>query len=174
MQAATKIEVKFSRKKMILLVLVSGVFILIGLWFFIDLPKDNYLDWIPVPLKLVGAISVFFFGAIFVFWFKKTFDNKPALIIDDLGLEDRSSLFSAGFILWKDLKCISILEIRKQKMIMLELNNPEQYIQNQHNFIRRLILRTNFKMFGGHLSLSPKGLDITLDQLYEVLSTRIN
>ena len=104
----------------------------------------------------------------------KIFVNRPALILDELGFDDRSSLFSAGFVLWKDVRSVSVIVVGKQRVIMLELNNPDQYIQGQNNFIKKQILKMNFKLYGAHLGLSSNGLDITFDDLYEQLNKRID
>lgn len=173
MSSETKTEISFSKKKIILILSGSLIFVLLGLWFVIDPPKDHLSDS-TIRLNIIGYISFIFFGVVAVFCIKKIFDNHPALIFNDLGFDDRSSLFSAGFILWKDVRSISVIEIRKQRMIMLELNNPEQYIQSQNNFFKKQILKMNFKLYGAHLGLSSKGLDITFDELYEQLNKRVN
>ena len=173
MSSETQIEISFSKKKMIFVLLGSLIFALLGLWFVIDPPKDHLFNS-TIRLNIIGYISVIFFGIIAVFCIKKIFDNRPALIFDELGFDDRSSLFSAGFVLWKDVRSISVIEVRKQRMIMLELNNPDQYIRSQNNFFKKQILKMNFKLYGAHLSLSSKGLDMTFDELYEQLNKRIN
>jgi len=173
MSSETQIEISFSKKKIILVLLGSLLFVLLGLWFVIDPPRD-YLFNNTIRSNILGYITIIFFGLLAVFCIKKIFDNRPALIFNDLGFDDRSSLFSAGFVLWKDVRSISVLEIRKQRMIMLELNNPEKYIQNQNNFFKKQIVKMNFKLYGAHLSLSSKVLNINFDELYEQLNKRIN
>jgi hypothetical protein len=101
------------------------------------------------------------------------FDRNPAIILDDLGLDDRSSLFPLGFILWQDLKAVSIIKIHKQPIIMLHLQDPQTYMENQTGYIRRLLLKTNYKLYGSPISISAKALEISIEELYEELKTRI-
>ena len=94
MQTAPRVEIRFSKKKMILILCGSLVFVLIGIWFALDPPEStNPFHGNP---RIIGFISILLFGAIAVFSLSKIFDKQPALILDSLGLKDRSSLFSAG------------------------------------------------------------------------------
>lgn len=59
-------------------------------------------------------------------------------------------------------------------MIMIKLSDPKSYIQSQTNLVKKLVLRFNHKSFGGHLSISTNILDIGLEELYQLLQSKIN
>lgn len=52
-------------------------------------------------------------------------------IISDQGIFDNSSGVSAGQILWKDIDGILVIKIHRQRMIILQVNNPQDYIEKQ-------------------------------------------
>ncbi|MGZ5190425.1 MAG: STM3941 family protein [Flavisolibacter sp.] len=72
-------------------------------------------------------------------------DNKPGLIIDDTGLVDNSGGLSAGDILLSDIEEISVMQIQKQKMIMIYVINPQDYIDRQTSFLKRKGMQLNYK-----------------------------
>jgi len=74
----------------------------------------------PTRIAIAGYASIIFFGLCTVFLIRKLPDTKPGLVIDSTGLFDNSGALSAGLILWEDIENISVLEIHKQKLLMLE------------------------------------------------------
>lgn len=170
-----KIEIHFNKKKLLRHILICSVFVTIGVYMLVY-KTDDYMSFhgLLIPLKWLGIIGITFFGLILLFILKKLFGNDPALIIDNLGLEDNSSSFSSGHLLWSDIKSVSVLEMRRQKMILLQLSDAEKHINSQSNLFKRLLLRFNSKAFGGHFSISANGLDIDVEELYGILNSRIN
>jgi hypothetical protein len=74
---------------------------------------------------------------------KKLPDPKPGLIIDNEYLFDNSGALSVGEIPWRDIEHISVMEIQKQKMLMVEVKNIPGFqgersisIRNQRVFIQ--------------------------------------
>jgi hypothetical protein len=72
-----------------------------------------------------------YFGLCAAFFISKLPDVKPGLIIDNTGLIDNSGALSTGQILWTDIVNISVLEMQKEKLLMLEVKNPQDYIDRQ-------------------------------------------
>lgn len=171
MQTASRIEIHFRKRKLILYLILSILFVLAGIWLVNDPPEDfNPVHGNP---KVVGYLSILFFGILGIYFFSKMFDRKPAIILDSLGLDDRSGIYPAGFILWQDLESVSIIKIHKHKLIMLQLKDAQTYIQNQRGFIRRFFLKYNYKLYGSPVAISSNALNISIYDLYEQLNKRI-
>jgi hypothetical protein len=165
-----RLEIELSKTKIFLLLMASLGFVALGLWFVIN-PKL----WSNSPLiPLVGYCAIVFFGVCAFFLAAKLRDNKPGLIIDDHGLIDNSSGLPGGEIPWSDITNITVIEINRQKLIMLEVRNPEQYIARQTSGFKRKLMEINFKMYGTPLSISANSLKISFDELWAILSSRLN
>jgi hypothetical protein len=169
-----RIEIALSKKKIFLMLLGALAFVAIGLWFVISPPTISNSYWgNPTKIAIAGYASILFFGLCAFFLIKKLPDNKPGLIIDQTGLSDNSSAVSAGQILWTDIENISVIEIHRQKLIMLHVTNPQDYIDKQTSAFKRKMMQLNFKMYGTPLSITSNGLKISFDQLLSILTDKL-
>ncbi len=170
-----KIEIQLSKIKLLLILLGSLTFVGLGLWFVINPPiNHHYYHHSPTTILIAGYASIIFFGLCALLSIRKLADNRPGLIIDDLGISDNSSGVSCGQILWSDISNISILEIHRQKIIMLQVNNPEDYINRQTNTFKRKMMEMNFNMYGSPLSITSNGLKISFNELHKLLVDNYN
>jgi hypothetical protein len=170
-----QIEIQLSKKKLILMLVGSIAFVLLGLWLISE--ADNLTGWRannPTYTRIIGIAGVLFFGVCAVYIGRKLPDNKPGLIIDDVGLTDNSSGVSAGQILWSDVKNIKVIEIHRQKLIMLKVKNPHDYIDRQTSGLKRKMMKMNFNMYGTPLSITANSLQIKFDELLNILNNHLN
>jgi hypothetical protein len=65
----------------------------------------------------------------------QTSRHEPGLVIDNTGLFDNSGALSAGQILWEDIENISVLEMHKQKLLMLRVKNPGNILTGKTIFV---------------------------------------
>lgn len=150
------------------------VFVAIGLWFVISPPTISNSYWgNPTKIAIAGYASIVFFGICAFVLIKKLPDNKPGLVIDETGLTDNSSGVSAGQILWSDIEDISVIEIHRQKLIMLQVKKPQDYIDKQANGFKRKMMQMNYKMYGTPLSITSNSLKIKFDELLNILNDRL-
>jgi len=171
---AQRTEIAISKSKIILMLFGALIFIAIGLWFVISPPTiDNSYWGNPTKIAIVGYASILFFGLCAFFIFRKLFDNKPGLILDNKGLIDNSSGLSAGHILWTDIEKISVIEIHGQKLIMLHVINPQHYIKSQKSSFKRKGMELNSKMYGTPLCITTNGLKISFDKLFALLTEKL-
>lgn len=170
-----RIEIPISKTKLLLLLLGSLTFVALGLWFVIAPPTiNNHFRGNPTKIAIVGYASIIFFG-LCAFAFIRKFSTKgPGLIIDDKGLSDNSSGVSGGQILWSDISNISVIEIHRQKIIMLQVNNPKDYINRQTSKFKKKMMEMNYNMYGSPLSITSNGLKISFDELHRLLLDRFN
>lgn len=160
-----RIEIPLSKSKLVLMFMGALVFVAIGFWFALAPPDIDNSFWGPTKIAIAGYASIIFFGLCGVVIVRKLFDNKPGLIIDSKGLIDNSSGLSAGYILWTDVENISVVEIQKQRLLMLEVKNPQDYINRQGNLLKRKSMEFNDKIFGTPLSITANGLKISFQEL---------
>lgn len=167
------VAIYFSKKKIILFLLASIAFVGIGAWFIIDPPPVRVLMMeSPGELAVLGYITAIFFGVIAVFMIKKLFDNRPAIIIDDEAIDDRSSMFPAGYVVWKDIKSVAVIDVKGQTMIALVLYDPEPYLQTRSALAKKT-LSMNYRLCGAHFAISANGLDIDTNTLFQMLNEKV-
>jgi hypothetical protein len=168
-----RIEIPLSKSKIVKMLIGALVFVAIGFWFVIAPPTIENSFWgSPAKLTITGYASIIIFGLSAITLVRKLTDTKSGLIIDREGIIDHSGGMSAGQILWNDIINISVIEIHKQKMIMLEVKNPQEYIGRQSSLLKRKSMELNYKMYGTPISITANGLDIPFKELLDLLSKR--
>jgi hypothetical protein len=173
MTTGQRIEIPLSKSNIILMLIGALVFVAVGLWFIIAPPKIENSYWgNPTKVAIVGYASIIFFGVCAAALTRKLPDSKPGLTIDDIGLTDNSSGLAAGHILWTDIENISVLEIHKQRLIMLEVKNPQDYIGRQKSFLKRKGMEFNYKMYRTPLSITANGLKIPFHELLALVTQK--
>ena len=173
--AGQKIEIALSTSKIVLMLFGALAFVAIGLWFVIAPPTIENSYWgDPTKIKIAGYASIIFFGLCAIFFIRKLPDKKPGLIIDNTGLIDNSSGLAAGQILWADIDNISVIKVHSQKLIMLHVKNPQDYIDRQTSLIKRKGMQFNYKMYETPLSITSNGLNTSFDHLLAILTDKFH
>lgn len=121
----------------------------------------------PTNIAIAGYVLFSFLDFALFFLIKKLPQNKPGFIIDQTVLTDNSSGVSTGQILWTDIEDISVIEIHRQKLIMLQVVNPIYYIDKQTSVFKRKMMEMNYKMYGTPLSITSNGLNFLLMTCYQ-------
>lgn len=170
MMEQSHIEVSLSKKKLILTLLGSLMFVAIGLWMVIARPSSNHFFFSNPALVLgAGVAGILFFGFVAVKVIPKLMDKKPGLIINSNGITDNSSGVSAGFIPWADIEDIRLAQVFNQRFLLIMVNNPEQYINRASNAITRKLITSNYSSYGSPISISSHALQMDFDQLHALL-----
>jgi hypothetical protein len=171
-----QIEIPLSKVKMTMLLIGAITFFVIGLIFIICTPSEfgntsGRYAYVKNPIfhVVVGSVLVLFFGFCAVFIFRKLFDTKPGLIINQKGFIDNSSGLSAELVLWSDIKEIKIITINNQKLIMFILNNPQDYLNKVTNKLKKKGMEINYKWYGAPISISANSLQTNYKELYRIL-----
>lgn len=119
----------------------------------------------------VLVVGVVFFSGCAVYCFRKLWDNRPGLIIDELGLIDNSSGVAVGRIYWSDLNGLDYSAFRKTYFIRLLPANPQKYIDGQRNWLARKSMATSMRWYESPLSISSGALKISFDDLWAIVNT---
>ncbi|MCY0969752.1 STM3941 family protein [Chryseobacterium wangxinyae] len=174
-----QIEIRLSKVKMIMMFIGGLSLFVIGLLLVFFEP--GYIDytsrrsWImrPIPRFLSGLLLIIFFGFFLVFILIKLFDKKKGIIINKIGIIDNSSGLSVGLVLWSDIKEIEIVTINHQKLIMLILKNPQDYLNKVTSKLKRKGMQINYKWYGSPISISANTLQISHKDLFRLISEKM-
>lgn len=172
MKETDKITIPLSKSKIALLLTGSIVFIMLGILFI--LYPERFLTILfrnEEIIRITGFVSVGFFGLCSIFYVIKLFDNKLGLIIDKQGILDNSSGVSSGLIAWQDIQDIAVLEIVRQKIILIMVSNPDDYIARQKSGIKRKIMKLNYNNYETPIQITANGLKCSFDEIFEIISS---
>ncbi|MFY7670789.1 STM3941 family protein [Tenacibaculum sp. MEBiC06402] len=165
-----KIEIEISKTKTILLFIGALLFVVAGAVFI--LMPERFINPIfksSTIITIVGISSVIFFGLCVIFISRKLFKTKIGLIIDENGITDNTNATNVGLINWEDIIQIRTLEIASTKIMMLDTNKPEKYIDRAKNGITKRILKANYNMYGSPISITSNSLNVKYDELEKIV-----
>lgn len=118
----------------------------------------------PMFVHGLGLAAIVFFGIIGLYALKKLFDRRPGLVFNDSGIVDNASGVAAGFIPWSEVVGAEIFEIQKQKLLVIKVRDPQEYIARGGS-LRRTLNKANYKMVGSPISISANTLAIKFSEL---------
>ena len=161
-----RVEIKLSKTKNISTFLGSIALVSAALWLIIYADQQDRLNpWIP---KIAGYLGLVFFGVCGVYIFVKLFDDRPGLVVDMNGILDNSSAASGQLIKWERIIGIRKLKVMSTKFILIDIENPEQFIEEAKGITRRLMW-SNYKMTGTPTSIASTALTCNFDELYDLI-----
>ncbi len=164
------IEIKLSRTKITLLIAIGIGFVLIGVPLILNPEQHTTIRYrSPELLRIIGIITVSFFGICLIFAIRKLFDPKKGLIINNNGIIDNTSATSIGLIEWSDITGIATIKVSSTKIIMVYTDKPEKYIERAKNRIAKKVMKANSKLYGSPLSIVSTSLKIKHKQLENLL-----
>jgi hypothetical protein len=170
MDGADETRIEVSKTKVTLLMAGAGAFVAGGVWFWLDaadivasLPAAHPAKSL-ILVRGVGLASIIFFGLCAVLALRKLFDRKPDLILNSSGVVDNSSYVSAGFIPWGEILGAEVLEIHKQKMLIVRIRDPQKYIE-RGGWIRQRVDHANYKLCDSPIAIVSNALKIRFPEL---------
>lgn len=165
------ITIPLSKSKTFIWLIVANAFVATGCWLLFGNPKfNNALFDNPWFTKTVGTASLVFFGLGAYFFIRKLMANGPGLVINDIGIDDYSSAVAVK-IYWEDIESIESKQIQSQPIILVKVSNPQTYIDRAKGFNRKM-MAMNYKYYGTPVSISANGLQISFDELLQLISAR--
>jgi hypothetical protein len=167
-----KIEIPISKTKITFILIGALIFVVLGILFIV------FPDSITSPVfsnaqivRIVGIVSVLFFGAAGVLGLRKLFDRTVGLTIDDIGITDNSNAASAGLIEWADITTIKTEQVMSTRFLLIFVNNPYKYLDRVTGFKQKL-MKANMKMYGTPLSITSNTLKYNFNDLERLLKER--
>lgn len=169
------IEIQISKTKSILMLIVSLLFVCAGIFFLEDPQKFTllYRKIHPLIISIVGVASIIFFGFAAIILFKRLFQKKAGLILDEEGIVyDTKSLIN-NKIYWKDIDQLSVYALFGQKFVIVKVTNPQEYIEKETSSVKRNLLAFNFKNYESPFNITASGLQISFDELFSLLNSEL-
>ncbi|MDR2009984.1 MAG: hypothetical protein LBQ22_05835 [Bacteroidales bacterium] len=167
-----KVEIPLSKKKLILGIVGSFLFVVLGLCLF-TIIAEQQTRFSPVFVKGVGITGILFFGATGIYGTRKVFDRKVGLIIDEYGIIDNTNASSVGLIKWSDIIEIKTEKVASTKFLLIYTINPEQYLDKAKGFKKKL-MEGNNKMYSTPLSITSSTLKYKFEDLERIINERFN
>lgn len=165
MKEIDKIELQFNKSKISLYILVTIIFVVIGVLFSTHPENFNSLKIRnPNFIRIVGILAIIFFGTAVFFIFLKLFDKKSALIIDETGIIDYTNFSSIGLIKWEDIQEIKTEKVASTKFILIYVFNPEIYL-NKAKGLKKLLLKGNNLQYKTPLSITFSTIKCDFNQI---------
>lgn len=129
---------------------------------------------------VVLGIGVLIFG-LGMRWLR---NMGPALIIDDIGITDKVSFYSAGCILWDDIVKVGWEDRGEMPFIVLYVKNPDWYADKRRRPLKNKAMQIN-KLYvpesdkyglpadWGPLYIEAGGLGISRRKILQILNDKL-
>ncbi len=163
------VVIELSKVKLALLLLLALGFVALGVWFILSPSTFSHYAFKRTIVFITGIAAIVIFGGCAFFILRKLPESKPGLVLNEEGFSDNSSGVANGLVKWKDITDIKVLVISRQNLIMVDVNNPEYYIDRAQSSFKRKMMNLNYKLYGSPVSLSANGLKCSFDELHRLL-----
>lgn len=155
------------RGRMFMLAFVSFVFVLLGILFL----WISFDEGSPFWLGLIGIIVIAFFGLGAVYYVIELLNWRPALIVSDEGIVDRSSFVGAGLIKWEEIESMEFISMSGQVFLSIFTYDPNLIIDRTSG-IKRVLNKLNKGLLPSQANIPVKNLAHSIDDLMEEISSR--
>jgi len=169
------VEIPLSKGKMVFLILGSLLFVVLSVFMFLN--AEGMLTRRinnPFIIRIIAIIGILFFGLILISVIKKIMSNESGLTINNEGIWDNSSGVSVGMIKWTDIIGIRKVKASGVNFILIDVNNPDYYINNAKGRIKRLAMKANTRKYNTPISISTAGLKISFKELEKLIKQEYN
>src|SRR5699024_9893006 len=155
-----------NKLKLLVLSICSCIFILLG---FIFLFVELDLTYSPFIIKGIGLITIILFGTLLIFFLKRIFEHKPALIIDENGITDYSTALQVGLVRWNEIKDIQFTTFSRQHFLSIYTYDKDLII-NRTNAFQKTMNQINKKLMDSQINIPYKNLKCDPVQLGEAIN----
>lgn len=163
-----------SRKRMIFFIMI------ISLYLTFQFCRNIYDDIVDPDMSfferaysiLVSGLLACLSGVLAGFSIKRFSDHGPGLVINKMGILDNSGLVSAGTVFWSDVIEVNTSKVIFSDCIIIKVKNPERYIANEKNILKRLWLDLENRRTGSPINISITGLNYKFNDLFRIIQDR--
>jgi len=169
------IEIYSSKKKSFLLLIGSTLFVIMGILMVMKAGNDSASRMqSPAFIKGLGIASILFFGLGIYVSIRQVINSHLVLIVDENGLHINPNKSSSAQIAWNDIQGFSEIKIHSTKLVIIDLYNPEYWIEKEQNKIRKQLMRFNVNNYGSPFSLSAQFMQINHEALMKILTENLD
>src|SRR5699024_4613228 len=118
-------------------------------------------------IRILGFISLILFGYFLGSYIPKLRARGPGLVIDKNGITDHSTEASVGFIKWEDITDIRQKKITSNKVMVVRVRNPDEYIARATEKSNIWWLKGNLELCGSPIAIPSQSLKCKFNDLEE-------
>lgn len=169
-----QIKIYSSKKKSFWLLIGSLIFVLIGIYSFIE--AENlvfYRARNPIFIKVVGVACILFFGIGIYVSIAQLLKNRLILIVDQFGLNVNPKKSLTERIEWKNIIGFSQIKINSSKSVIIEVDNPDYWFKRENDLIQKKLIEFNISNFGSPFNLSANSMQINYKELIKILNQNL-
>jgi hypothetical protein len=121
--------------------------------------------------RLVGLVTVVFFGAIAVSILFHLVKGGPAVVINADGVVDNSSGVSVGLIPWDHIRDVREYRVQDQVFLSITPKNLDALLKKQPRW-KRALMRANLSMGAGPVNIPQAALGVKVSDLIREIEQR--
>jgi hypothetical protein len=164
-----QIIIPHSRKKILLLFLVSVGFVALGIYLLLISESWNYLPLLPILIKAVGIASIAFCGLCAIFYARMLLNIPPSLVLDSTGMVCNAIGYPTCKISWRDITRIRKTRVLFYNYVTLDLLEPEKYVKSGSIFWR-ILGAINLRGYGSPILVTSGFFQIEFDELRDIIT----
>jgi hypothetical protein len=126
----------------------------------------------PLLVHSSGVILIVIGGFGCIPFLSKLFDLSPGLILDDRGLTDNTSAFSAGFIPWSDIVGFEAYQMKNQRILYVLLKDQDKYI-SAFGPVRRALFKAGKNFAASPIAIGSSSISIGFDELVYLVNQHL-
>lgn len=153
-----------SRTKLALVALGGIAFVAVGMWL---LGRAQS----PVLHRVIGALSVAFFGLCAVYAIWRLLRPTPALVINRDGILDNASAVAVGFLAWQDIAELREYTFNGQTFLGIVPKDVNAVLQKQPAW-RRSAIRANLALGALPVNIPQTVLPLPVSELLHHIDKR--
>lgn len=142
------------------MLLAGAVFVALGVWFQFD---DSAFE------RVVGVVAIVLFGGGEIYLAFRLARPGPALIVNRMGITDKVSAFSAGFLSWSDIEGFGYYEVGRQPFLIVHLTDPDAVLARMGP-VTRAAMRPGMRTAGSPVWIPVRMLPISFDELAQEIA----
>ena len=166
-----ELRIYTSKKKSFLLLIGSLLFVIAGIYAMAnadDVSGFRHRD--PHYGRILGMVTVLFFGLGIYGSIKQLLKNQLALLISERGLNINPNAAYSEYIDWKNIQGFSMINTAEDKLIIIEIDNPQYWLDKEKNKILKTLLKSNLKNYGSPLNFPANSINLTNSTVMNVLN----
>jgi len=144
--SSSKIEIK-SRNARTYFALVLILFIFYIIYYY-KFQITNYIEEVNSLKLLLFSIIAFLILIVFTVFIIIQLIKKKGLVINEVGILDKSNVFNFGVILWEDIKEIKTTKDLIDEIILIYIDDTTKYLGNINNRLSLKVLQKNQEIYG--------------------------
>ena len=159
-------RIELSKTKIVLLIFLAIGFVALGAWLFSLEPAEivTHMHRSPLYVHGIGLACILFFGFAGIAGFRKLFAKGPGLVLNSSGIVYNPKDTAEGFIPWTDISGAEVFEVRRTKMLVVKLKDPQKYIERGSS-LKQTLSKASYNMCGSPISINSGTLKMSFAEL---------